>query len=371
VVVLWSAVAVAVGGCSSTPASPQPAPIGARLEPVITLDRPVAMASRAGDEELYVAEQGGVVVAFRDDEPGRRVVLDLTDETEGTGEQGLLGLAFSPDGRRLYVNFTDLAGDTHIVEYAMRGGRADPGSARQLLRVDQPFANHNGGDLAFGPDGFLYIGLGDGGGAGDPFGNGQSLQTLLGKMLRIDPRPSGGAPYTVPASNPFVGRPGARPEIWAYGLRNPWRFSFDRETGDLWIADVGQSSLEEIDRQPASSGGGENYGWNAFEGTVPFSGSPSSEEVVEPVFEYDHIGGVCAVAGGYVYRGSAIPALDGAYLFADVCVGQVTWLRLTDDGVEHDTIGTPLGGPAAFGKDAAGELYVLTLEGPVYRLVPA
>jgi glucose/arabinose dehydrogenase len=238
-----------------------------------------------------------------------------------------------------------------------------------VLVVDQPFANHNGGDLAFGPDGFLYIGLGDGGGAGDPFGNGQSLQTLLGKMLRIDPRRSGGAPYTVPPSNPFVGDPGARPEIWAYGLRNPWRFSFDRATGDLWIADVGQSNLEEIDRQPASSRGGENYGWSAFEGSVPLGGSPAGE-VVSPVFEYDHTGGVCAVAGGYVYRGSAIPALDGAYLFADVCVGQVTWLRLTEGGVEHATIGTPLSGPASFGEDADGELYVLTLAGPVYRLLP-
>jgi glucose/arabinose dehydrogenase len=364
-----SVLAVVTGACDGAP-SPQPSSVDARLEPVITLERPVAMASRAGDEQLYVAQQGGLVVAFGDDQPGRRVVLDLTDPTEASGEQGLLGLAFSPDGRRLYVNFTDLAGDTHVVEYAMAGERADPGSARELLSVDQPFANHNGGDLAFGPDGFLYIGLGDGGGAGDPFGNGQSLQTLLGKMLRIDPRSSGGAPYTVPSSNPFVGDPGARPEIWAYGLRNPWRFSFDRATGDLWIADVGQSSLEEIDRQPASSRGGENYGWNAFEGSVPFSGSSSAGGVVSPVFEYDHTGGVCAVAGGYVYRGDAIPALDGAYLFADVCVGRVTWLRLTEDGVEHGTIGSPLSGPASFGEDADGELYVLTLAGPVYRLLP-
>jgi glucose/arabinose dehydrogenase len=367
VLVVASALAVATA-CSGAPASAPPSPIDARLEPVITLDRPVAMASRAGDDRLYVAQQGGLVVAFRDDEPGRHVVLDLSDRTSASGEQGLLGLTFSPDGGRLYVNYTDLAGDTHVVEYAMRRERADPRSARELLFVDQPFSNHNSGDLAFGPDGFLYVGLGDGGGAGDPFGNGQSLRTLLGKMLRIDPRASGGAPYSVPASNPFVGRPGVRPEIWAYGLRNPWRFSFDRATGDLWIADVGQSALEEIDRQPASSGGGENYGWSAFEGSVPFSGSPASADVVPPVFEYDHTGGVCAVAGGYVYRGGAIPALEGAYLFADVCVGQVTWLRLTDDGVEHGTIGAPLDGPASFGEAADGELYVLTLAGPVYRL---
>jgi glucose/arabinose dehydrogenase len=342
-----------------------------RLEELVTLDRPLALATRPGDPFLYVAEQGGRVVAFRASAPDPRTVLDLTARTEASGEQGLLGLAFSSDGSHLYVDFTDLAGDTHVVEYAMRGGRADAGSAREVLFVDQPYANHNGGGLVFGPDGFLYIGLGDGGGAGDPEANGQSLGTLLGKLLRIDPRPAGGEPYTVPTSNPFVDRPGARPEIWAYGLRNPWRFSFDRETHDLWIADVGQADREEIDRQPATSTGGENYGWNAFEGTRPFSGSPRGP-VVSPVYEYDHGEGGCAIAGGYVYRGSAIPALQGAYVFADVCIGQVEWIRLAvDGGVEYGMLATPVAAPASFGQDAQGEVYVLSLDGAVCRLAPA
>ena len=206
-------------------------------------------------------------------------MLDLTGSVSTGGEQGLLGLAFSPDGGRLYVNYTDPAGDTRIVEYAFADGRADPGSARELLIVDQPFANHNGGNLVFGPDGMLWIGLGDGGGGNDPQGNAQSLGTLLGKMLRIDPRPSGGRPYTVPPDNPFVGTDGARGEIWAFGLRNPWRYSFDKATGDLWIGDVGQNAREEVDFTPAGSPGGLNYGWPGLEGNRSNSGSAPSGAV--------------------------------------------------------------------------------------------
>jgi glucose/arabinose dehydrogenase len=258
----------------------------------------------------------------------------------------LLGLAFTPDGAHLDVDYTDLRGDTRVVEYAMRGARADPRSARQILFVDQPFANHNGGNLVFGPDGFLYVGLGDGGSAGDPNGNGQALDTRLGKILRIDPRRDGRSAYTVPTSNPFAGDAAARPEIWAYGLRNPWRFSFDRATGDLWIGDVGQASREEVDVQPASSGGGENYGWNAFEGTLPYGGQTVTGTVT-PVYEYGHSDGRCAITGGYVYRGSAIPGLDGAYVF-----------------------GPTVPALASFGEDRQAELYALSLTGDIYRLVP-
>jgi glucose/arabinose dehydrogenase len=274
------------------------------------------MAVRAGDPTLYVAEKVGRVRAIRGDGVDPRPVLDLSGQISLGGEQGLLGLAFSPDGRFLYVNYTDPAGDTHVTEFAMGNRSVDLASRRDVLFVDQPFSNHNGGNLVFGPDGYLYLGLGDGGSAGDPLGNAQSLGTLLGKMLRIDPRPGGGRPYRIPEDNPFVDREGARPEIWAYGLRNPWRYSFDRNTGDLWIGDVGQSAREEIDLQAAQSAGGENYGWDRLEGTLRFEGS-APPNAVPPVFEYGRDQGG-TVIGGYVYRGRDIPGLNGTYLFGDL-----------------------------------------------------
>ena len=297
-------------------------------------------------------------------------VLDLTDEVSLGSEQGLLGIVFSPDGRELFANYTDTLGDTHVVAYRMRGMRPDPSTRRELLVVDQPYSNHNGGNLIFGPDGFLYIGLGDGGSGGDPHGNGQSLSTLLGKMLRIDPQPANGKPYSVPAGNPFVGRTDARPEIWAYGLRNPWRYSFDPATGDLWIGDVGQSAWEEIDVQPASSEGGENYGWNLMEGNHPYEGGERPADVVRPVFEYSHDDGGCTVVGGYVYRGTAIPDLAGAYVFADYCVGRLEAIRVEDGRVvEHAVLGPVVeGGLSSFGEDADGELYAMSLGGGLYRI---
>jgi glucose/arabinose dehydrogenase len=329
------------------------------------------MAVRPGDDALYVAEKPGRVVAIRDGEVDPQGVLDLLGEVSLGGEQGLLGLAFSPDGRFLYVNYTDLNGDTNVDEFAFRDGRAQMGTRRRVLFVDQPFPNHNGGNLVFGPDGYLYIGLGDGGSGGDPYGNGQNLGTLLGKMLRIDPRPTGGHPYGVPPDNPFVNRDGVGPEIWAFGLRNPWRYSFDRETGDLWIGDVGQDTVEEIDYQPAGSHGGENYGWNRLEGTHGYDGS-APPNAVPPVNEFLHDGGVCAVTGGYVYRGEAIPALRGAYVFADSCAGWIRALRLVSGKARDVTdLGLSASAPVSFGEDAAGELYVLGLTGPVYRVAPA
>jgi glucose/arabinose dehydrogenase len=340
-----------------------------RLNRVATLQQPLAMAVRADGSALYVAQKTGEVVILRGGR-GPRQVLDLSGEVSQGREQGLLGLAFSPDGDFLYVNLSDENGDTRVVEFAMRGVGPDPGSRREVLAVDQPFGNHNGGNLAFGTDGYLYIGLGDGGSAGDPDGNAQSLQSLLGKMLRIDPRPGRERPYRIPRDNPFVGRAPARPEIWSYGLRNPWRYSFDRETGDLWIGDVGQSSREEIDFQDAASAGGENYGWDRLEGTLPFEGK-APRRAVPPIFEYGRVQGR-TVIGGYVYRGSGIPDLRGAYVFGDAFVPELMALKQEDgELIEMRGLGVAVESLSSFGEDQAGELYAMSLSGRVFRLVSA
>jgi glucose/arabinose dehydrogenase len=356
---------------------PAPSPSGdlararVELETVATLEQPLAIAVRPGDPALYVAEKVGRVVALAGgSEP--RTVLDLTGQVSLGSEQGLLGLAFSPDGTFVYVDFTDTNGDTHVTEFRFGDEGADVGSRREVLFVHQPFSNHNGGGLAFGPDGHLYVALGDGGSGGDPHGNGQSLSTLLGKILRISPRPSHGRPYGIPNDNPFVGKVGAKPEIWDYGLRNPWRFSFDRETGDLWIADVGQSAYEEVDVQPAGSTGGLNFGWNLFEGTHPYGAAVDPAGFTMPVYEYIHDGGVCAVTGGYVYRGTAIPDLVGAYVFGDYCGGRLEAFEARGDrATGHRLLGPVVDGLASFGEDAQGELYVCALSGEVFKLVPA
>jgi glucose/arabinose dehydrogenase len=356
---------------AGTSPPPRLASVEIELVQVATLEQPLAMAVRRGDPALYVAQKTGAVVRIRDGRVDPVAVLDLSGEVSLGSEQGLLGLVFSPDGRYLYVNYTDTNGDTHVTEFAMRGDRADPSTRRDVLSVDQPFVNHNGGNLVFGPDGYLYIGLGDGGSGGDPLGNGQSLSTLLGKMLRIDPRPSTGRSYSVPRTNPFVGRADARPEIWAYGLRNPWRYSFDRLTGDLWIADVGQSAWEEIDVQPAASDGGENYGWALMEGDHPYGGGDPPDDVIRAVYEYSHEDGGCTITGGYVYRGSAIPELSGAYLFGDFCLGRLEALRLEGGRVtEHRELGPVVPNLSSFGEDADGELYVISLGGVVSKIVP-
>jgi glucose/arabinose dehydrogenase len=355
--------------------SPSPGPdlsnVSVKLVKVATLDAPLGMATRTGDDALYVAEKGGRVMAIRGGTVDHTPVLDIRSKVSTGSEQGLLGLAFSPDGTLLYVNYTDTGGDTNVVEYPMQGGRAVASSARRVLFIQQPFANHNGGNLVFGPDGYLYIGMGDGGSQGDPNGNGQNLEVLLAKMLRIDPRPSAGKPYSIPPDNPFVGRAGARPEVWDYGLRNPWRYEFDRETGDLWIGDVGGSEREEIDVEPAGSKGGRNYGWNVMEGTVPHTDNPPAN-AVPPVSEYDHSGGRCTVVGGFVYRGSAIPDLVGAYLFADFCQGELRAFvpPKGDATAKPVSLGVTTNVPASFGQDQNGELYVLSLSGGVYRIEP-
>ncbi len=358
----------------STTASSSPesklATVRIRLVQVATLEQPLAMAVRSADPALYVAQKTGKIVAVRDGIVDPVPVLDLTSQVSLGGEQGLLGVAFSPDGRDVYVNYTDTNGDTHVTGYEMQAGRAVTATRRDVLFVDQPYSNHNGGNLVFGPDAYLYIGLGDGGSGGDPQGNGQSLSTLLGKMLRIDPTPFGDRPYRIPADNPFVDLADARPEIWAYGLRNPWRYSFDRLTGDLWIGDVGQSAWEEVDVQPSGSSGGENYGWNRMEGSHPYGGADPPARAVRPVYEYSHDQG-CVVTGGYVYRGESIPDLYGAYVFADFCAGELEALRLKDGRViDHRVLGPVVSSLSSFGEDAQGELYAMSLSGGLYRLAP-
>jgi glucose/arabinose dehydrogenase len=346
-----------------------------RLTQVVNLGSgfgPLAIAQRPGDDTLYVAGQRGRVAAVRDGNVDSTPVVDMSGEVMAGGEQGLLGIAFSPDGNLLYVSYTDRSGDSHLRELPFRDGRADFNAGRPILSLADRFPNHNGGQVTFGPDGLLYFFMGDEGSGNDPFGNAQNLGVWFGKILRIDPKESGGQPYTVPADNPFVGRSGAKPEIWAYGLRNPWRASFDRATGDLWIGDVGQNMLEEVDSCPKDAARGANFGWSAHEGTRPGPHPvPLAEGHVPPVYEYPTSDG-CAVTGGYVYRGSKMPELAGAYLFGDFCNGQVRALRLADGKVsEQRALGLEVPNLASFGEDHQGEVYALSLSGGLFRIDPA
>lgn len=345
--------------------------LGLRMAPVATLDQPVAMAVRGGDSALYIAEKTGRVRAVRSGRVDPTPVLDLSGAVSNGYEQGLLGLTFSPDGGRLYVDYTDRDGDTRVVEFDFSSGRADPASRRELLFVEQPYANHNGGQVSFGPDGHLYVAMGDGGSGGDPANNAQNLAVLLGKILRLDPRPGEGRPYSIPNDNPFVSDRGARPEVWAFGLRNPWRFSFDRATGDLWIGDVGQNRYEEVNFVTSSGAPGANYGWNRLEGLNPFEGEPPARHV-PPIHEYRLTGVSCAVTGGYVYRGSRIPGLVGTYLFADFCDGQVIGIRQqAGEAVAVRPLGISAPQLTSFGEDLTGELYALSLSGGLFRVEPA
>jgi glucose/arabinose dehydrogenase len=352
-----------------------------RLTQVADVEGLTAMAARTGTRTLYLAAQDGVVRSLRDGEVSATPVIDLRERvSQDGGERGLLGIAFSPDGALLYLHYSDTDGNTQVDQYAMKGGHADPASRRSILRVEQPQPNHNGGQLAFGPDGYLYLGLGDGGGAGDSGpghaagGNGQSLDTLLGKILRIDPNPTASDPaFTVPADNPFRDTPGAEPAIWAYGLRNPWRFSFDSKTGDLWIGDVGQNEYEEIDRLRATNGRdageGDNFGWNRLEGDHAYEGNAPAD-VVAPVYEIAHDTGACSVIGGFVYRGTKIPDLDGTYFFSDNCDGTIRLLEPDGDGVRAVDSGLEAAAVSSFGQANNGTLYVVSLNDGVYRVDP-
>ncbi len=340
----------------------------------MSVDSPTSLVSRPHSTHLYVAERAGRVRQVDDLEPGP-VVLDISSMVVADVERGLLDIEFSPDGGTLYVSYS-LApnGDTRVASYAMDGDKVDVGSRKQLIAVRQPFANHNGGDIEFGPDGDLYLGLGDGGSVGDPFRNAQNTHVLLGKLLRVDPNaPSGGKPYGIPRDNPFADGQAGAPEVYAYGLRNPWRYTFDPATGDLWIADVGQNLWEEVDMLPKADGAGkgDNFGWNQLEGTHSYQGGTKPAGAVDPVFEYSHQEG-CSVTGGVVYRGTNIPGLGGTYLLTDYCQGRIRGLRVAGGKVseqkEFDASGQSL---VSFGTDPAGNVYVISLNGPIYRLDPA
>ncbi|MET0325394.1 MAG: PQQ-dependent sugar dehydrogenase, partial [Ilumatobacteraceae bacterium] len=338
----------------------------------------VDLAWRDGDDGVYVVEAAGRIVRVADE--SQRTVLDITDLTEAGGERGLLGLAFDPSGELAYVNYTDNAGTTTISEYPVDadGTFRDGDEARVVMTVEQPYPNHNGGDLTFGPDGMLYIGTGDGGDGGDPQRRATDMTTLLGKMLRIDPAPADGQPYTVPADNPFVGDDDAAPEIWSSGLRNPWRFSFDRETGDLWIADVGQNAIEEIDVAPATAGvdagKGLSFGWSAFEGDERYNDDVPDTGHTPPFSTYGHEDGRCSISGGVRARGGDVPELLGWYVYADYCSGEVWALEVTGEGGSLASgrqvlLGEiPSATAAVDGPD--GAVYVLSAAGPVTRLEP-
>jgi glucose/arabinose dehydrogenase len=373
----------APAACGSAPSGPGDATAarsaGVKLTRIGSFSSPDYVAQPVGERRrLFVVEQGGRIRVVRDGHVLARPFLDISSLVVSGGEQGLLGLAFAPDyarSGRFYVDYTDRDGDTRVVEYR-RGSspnRADPRSARELLFQDQPESNHNGGQLAFGPDGLLYVGLGDGGGGDDqhgPIGNAQNLGTLLGKILRIDPRPSGGRPYRIPAGNPFVGRRGAKSAIYAWGLRNPWRFSFDRGTGDMTIGDVGQDHVEEIDFRTRGTARGVNFGWRAWEGTRREDSGLRVSGDVKPVLQYTHDHG-CSVTGGYVIRDRRLPALAGRYVYGDFCAGDLFTAKLRQDGARgRRALGLHVEALSSFGEDRRGRVYVTSLNGPVYRLDP-
>jgi glucose/arabinose dehydrogenase len=375
---------------SPSPSAPVPSPTAAtvqqgtfKLTQVASgLKSPVNVtAAGDGSGRLFIVEQPGRILVMKNGQVLPRPFLDIRSLVAYGGERGLLGLAFHPDfglNGVFVVDYTRSSGhvgDTVIARYKAVPGSdvADPTSAQVLMVISQPQANHNGGMVTFGPDRYLYIGMGDGGAAGDqgpghaPQGNGQSLTALLGKLLRIDVGASGS--YAIPPSNPRLSST-ARREIWAYGLRNPWRFSFDRATGALYIGDVGQNAWEEIDVRPASSTGGENYGWPVFEGTHVYRGGRLSGDV-KPVTQYGHSGGDCSVSGGYVYRGQKIPSMFGFYVFGDYCSGRVRTLVNFQGQWRTSVLLDTSYLISSFGQDEAGELYLMNLGGQVYRFDPA
>jgi glucose/arabinose dehydrogenase len=349
---------------------------GLTLELVASgLQSPVHLVAPPGDPRLFIVEQPGRIRIVEGGALLETPFLDITDRVRAGGERGLLSVAFHPryaENGFFYVNYTDRDGDTKVERYRVgwEPNRANPTSAKPVLAVDQPYANHNGGHILFGPDGMLYIGMGDGGSGGDPHGNGQDLRTLLGKLLRIDV--DHGTPYGIPPDNPFVGRRGARPEIWALGLRNPWRMAFDDSTGLLYIADVGQNQWEEVHVEKADAAG-LNYGWNVMEGDHCFRGSRCDRRgLAIPPYEYGH-GEGCSITGGVVYRGRRIPWAAGFYFFADYCSGWIWSFRYAKGEateVQQWTLpATP--SPTSFGTDAAGEIYVVSHGGRVWRIAPA
>lgn len=344
------------------------------VEVASRLKAPVGMGVAGdGSGRLFILEQEGTIRVWQNGQLEKTPFLDIRARVGSRGsEQGLLGIAFHPQYAKngyFYVNYTDQAGDTVIARFQAdppSASTADPASEQVLLRVAQPYANHNGGAVVFGPDGYLYLGLGDGGSAGDPQNNAQSLNTHLGKILRLDV--DSGSPYAIPPNNPFAAG-GGLAEIWAYGLRNPWRIAFDRKTGELYIGDVGQNQWEEIDYLPANAAGDLNFGWKYLEGTHPYEGTiPVGKTLIPPFYEYGHDRG-CSVTGGVVYRGRQLPDWEGIYLFGDYCAGWVDGLRRFPDGSwAYQSLFNDLGRIASFGEDEQGEVYVIDHSGKIYRL---
>ncbi|MDL2356473.1 MAG: PQQ-dependent sugar dehydrogenase [Pseudomonadota bacterium] len=382
--------AIVAGGCGGgggNPGSagmPLPVPPGAPLVLALQqvasgMDNPVFLTAPAGDTRQFIVERAGRIRILQNGALLALPFLDISARVSSAGEGGLLSIAFDPQyaaNGLYYLYYTDGAGDIVIERRSVSAnpGLSDPTSALEILRIAHPgFSNHYGGLLAFGADGDLYLGTGDGGGAGDPAGNAQSTASLLGKLLRIDVRgATAAAPYTIPPTNPFVGAAGRRTEIWAFGLRNPWRFAFD--AAQLYIADVGQDRREEVDISAAAQGG-LNYGWNIREGSLCYNAaSCASAGLAAPVFDYDHgaaNANGCAIVGGYVYRGLALPALAGRYLYSDVCAGFLKSFVAAGAGVleQTDWAVAKVGGIVSFGRDADGELYVLSAGGGVYKIV--
>lgn len=348
------------------------------LKPVFTgLDQPVFLTNAGdGSGDIFIVEKGGKILLATNGKLQTKPFLDITSRVKSSGsEQGLLSVAFHPDYKSngyFYVDYIDTNGNTVVARFTANQDRnsADPTSFKKILGITQPYSNHNGGQLAFGPSGMLWIGVGDGGSEGDPHGNGQNTNTLLGKILRIDV--DHGDPYAIPPSNPFANGRGGKPEIWAYGLRNPWRFSFDNQTHDLYVGDVGQNLWEEIDFVPSSLQPGLNFGWKVMEGTHCYAPSNNCDRVglTLPVAEYSHTPDNCAVMGGYVYRGSELRSIDGVYFFADYCSGRI-WAMDRDASGKWITAQVGRGGAgfSAFGEDSSGELYICDLDnGTIYHL---
>jgi glucose/arabinose dehydrogenase len=330
----------------------------------------------AGDERLFVVEQRGRIRIVQNGEVLAEPFLDIRDQVgSGANEQGLLSVAFHPDYDRngyFFVNYTDRNGNTVISRFEVSDDpdRANHGSEMVLLQINQPYGNHNGGQLKFGPDNYLYVGMGDGGSAGDPQNHGQNPSTLLGALLRLDVDFAGdGANYGIPPDNPYVGDEAGRNEVWAIGLRNPWRFSFDRVTGDLYVADVGQNQYEEVNVVPAGEGAGLNYGWNFMEGNHCYRDGCDPSAYYAPVAEYSHGAGECSVTGGYVYRGAAFPEMAGNYFYGDYCSGRLWALFQTEDGSwVNNEAGMSPPNLTTFGEGFDGELYLANRDGVVYRL---
>jgi glucose/arabinose dehydrogenase len=372
---LLLALPVACGG-SAAPGTPLAGAAKLHLVRIASFSSPVYVTSPPGDaSRLFVVEQKGRIMLVKNGRKQGTPFLDIQGDVQSGGERGLLSVAFAPDyssSGLLYVYFTDKGGNIRVQEFKRSGNpdRADRGSRRQVLFQDHhQFPNHNGGQLQFGPDGYLYLGLGDGGSGGDPSNHAQSLNTLLGKILRIDPHASGGRAYGIPGSNPFAGRSGARGEIYSYGLRNPWRFSFDRLTGDLSIADVGQDKFEEIDFARKGRAAGANYGWKGYEGFRRYSSVKVSGTYSPPVLVRSHGAGFCAIIGGYVVRDRSLGSLDGRYVYGDNCNPGIYSVKLrTGHAASARTLPFSVHGLSSFGEDARGRIYMTSLGGQLYRL---